>query len=129
MCWRISLLAGYRLLLHLLRKYPGPFFAKLTQIHAGFYAIRRRLHLDIFQYHAQYGRALPCPFRLPAVAHSCTKVGLVLRVGPNRFVFNTIEVQRGTYPNSYSRSRNLRTKEKVDIHQNERFTKAQTYLV
>ncbi|KAI1764575.1 cytochrome P450 [Hypoxylon sp. FL1150] len=68
----ISLLAGYRLLLHPLRKYPGPFLAKLTQ------------------YHAQYGP--------------------IVRVGPNRLIFNTVEAQR-------------------DIYQNERFKKAQTYLV
>ncbi|KAI1170037.1 cytochrome P450 [Nemania sp. FL0916] len=81
---------NHRLLLHPLRKYPGPLLAKLTQAYAGFYAARKRLHIEVYQYHKRYGP--------------------VVRVGPNRLSFNTATALR-------------------DIYQNERITKATTYLV
>ena len=34
-------LGGYRLELHPLHQYPGPFLAKITQPYAGFYAVRK----------------------------------------------------------------------------------------
>ncbi|KAI1128601.1 cytochrome P450 [Nemania abortiva] len=83
-------LASYRLLLHPLSKYPGPSLAKLTQAYAGFYAIKKRLHIEVYQFHKRYGP--------------------VVRVGPDRLSFNTVTALR-------------------DIYQNERITKASTYLV
>ncbi|KAI0487709.1 cytochrome P450 [Xylaria cf. heliscus] len=83
-------LGSYRLVLHPLRQYPGPFLAKITQAYAGFYAVQKRLHLEVYQYHEQYGS--------------------VVRVGPNRLVFNTATALK-------------------DIYQNDRITKASTYLV
>ncbi|KAI1866588.1 hypothetical protein JX265_007889 [Neoarthrinium moseri] len=50
-------LFGYRLLLHPLRKYPGPFFAKLSDVYGGYFAAARRLHLRTYQDHLQYGAA------------------------------------------------------------------------
>ncbi|KAH9890254.1 cytochrome P450 [Xylariomycetidae sp. FL2044] len=75
----IILLLSYRLLIHPLHRYPGPFLAKLTQLHAGYYAIRRRLHLEIYDYHLKYGP--------------------VVRVGPNRLVFSTITALHDIFEN------------------------------
>ncbi|CAJ2504137.1 Uu.00g115310.m01.CDS01 [Anthostomella pinea] len=82
-------LLGYRLLLHPLRDYPGPFLAKLTGLHAGFYAVRRRLHLEIYRNHVQYGP--------------------VVRVGPDRLVFNSVTALH-------------------DIYQSERITESRGYV-
>ncbi|TRX91633.1 hypothetical protein FHL15_007415 [Xylaria flabelliformis] len=84
------MLASYRLLLHPLSKYPGPLLAKLTQAYAGFYAVQKRLHIEVYQFHKRYGP--------------------VVRVGPDRLSFNTVTALK-------------------DIYQNERVTKASTYLV
>jgi hypothetical protein len=70
--------AGYRVLLHPLRNYPGPFLAKITDGYAGSYAISKRLHLATFQDHHQYGP--------------------VMRHGPNRLVFNSAKALQGTIP-------------------------------
>ncbi|KAI0016812.1 cytochrome P450 [Xylariomycetidae sp. FL0641] len=47
--------AAYRLLLHPLRDYPGPFMAKLTEGYGGYYAATQRYHLVIKQLHDKYG--------------------------------------------------------------------------
>ncbi|KAI0388594.1 cytochrome P450 [Xylariaceae sp. FL0594] len=49
-------LASYRLLLNPLRNYPGPFWAKITQVYTGYYSVRKRLHIEMYQYHAKYDR-------------------------------------------------------------------------
>jgi hypothetical protein len=46
---------AYRIFLHPLSKYPGPFIAKLTEGYAGFYAGLQRLHLVTQQNHQKYG--------------------------------------------------------------------------
>ncbi|KAK8059084.1 cytochrome P450, partial [Apiospora saccharicola] len=46
--------ASYRLLLHPLRRYPGPFLAKLTDAYAGLFAAQQRLHLVVLGLHDKY---------------------------------------------------------------------------
>ncbi|KAI1128973.1 cytochrome P450 [Nemania abortiva] len=81
---------AYRLLLHPLSKYPGPFVAKLTEGYAGFYAGLQRLHLVTQQNHQKYGN--------------------VVRIGPNRLVFNSVQALH-------------------DIYNNDRVVKSHVYLV
>ena len=50
-------LFSYRLLLHPLSKYPGPFLARLSDIYGGYYALRRSLHLRTFEDLKEYGKA------------------------------------------------------------------------
>ncbi|KAI1100847.1 cytochrome P450 [Jackrogersella minutella] len=85
----VIFLITYRLLLHPLSQYPGPLLAKLTQGYSGFIAVQKRLHLEIYQYHQRYGP--------------------VVRIGPNRLVFNTVTALR-------------------DIYQNDRITRARCYV-
>ncbi|KAI0193892.1 cytochrome P450 [Astrocystis sublimbata] len=59
-----------RILLHPLRRYPGPTAAKLTNGYGAFYALKRSLHLQTLEDHKQYGP--------------------VMRHGPNKLVFNTM---------------------------------------
>ncbi|KAI1662176.1 cytochrome P450 [Daldinia decipiens] len=79
----------YRIFFHPLRKYPGPFLAKLSGIYTGFYALLRRLHLTTYLDQKKYG-------------------GPVLRHGPNKLVFNSVEALQ-------------------DIYNNERVTKSHVY--
>ncbi|KAI1101332.1 cytochrome P450 [Jackrogersella minutella] len=80
---------SYQVLLHPLRSYPGPLLAKFTNGYTGFFAIKRILHIEIWRNHQKYGS--------------------VVRIGPDRLVFNTATALR-------------------DIYQNERVTKAPIYL-
>lgn len=52
---KVSLLLAYRLTLHPLRNYPGPFLAKILDAYGGYYAARRRVHLTTYQNHVRYG--------------------------------------------------------------------------
>ncbi|KAI0467676.1 cytochrome P450 [Xylaria cf. heliscus] len=81
---------AYRILLHPLSKYPGPLVAKLTEGYAGFYAGLQRLHLVTQQSHQKYGN--------------------VVRIAPNRLVFNSAQALH-------------------DIYNNDRVVKSQVYLV
>ncbi|KAI1139269.1 cytochrome P450 [Hypoxylon sp. FL0543] len=83
------LFLSYQLLLHPLRNYPGPLVAKLTNGYTGYFAIKRDLHIEIWRNHQKYGP--------------------VVRIGPDRLVFNSATALR-------------------DIYQNERVTKPPTYL-
>ncbi|KAK0634894.1 cytochrome P450 [Bombardia bombarda] len=80
---------SYRLLLHPLSSYPGPLVAKLTGGYAGLYAIQKRLHIIIWRDHERYGP--------------------VVRIGPDRLVFNTATALK-------------------DIYQNDRIVKSRHYL-
>ncbi|KAI1762951.1 cytochrome P450 [Hypoxylon sp. FL1150] len=76
---QISALISYRVLLHPLSKYPGPFLAKITEAYAGYYAISMNLHLRTHQDHLSYGP--------------------VLRHGPNRLIFNSPKALQDIYLN------------------------------
>lgn len=45
----------YRLTLHPLAKYPGPFLAKITDIHLAYHAWKGDRHLQFYQSHEKYG--------------------------------------------------------------------------
>ncbi|KAI1397272.1 cytochrome P450 [Hypoxylon fuscum] len=80
--------ASYAILLHHLRQYPGPLLAKLTELFAGSHAFKKDLHLEILRCHERYGP--------------------VVRLAPNRLVFNSITALQ-------------------DIYQSDRVSKAYTY--
>ncbi|KAI1413993.1 cytochrome P450 [Hypoxylon sp. FL1857] len=84
------LLVAYRLLFHPLSKYPGPLTAKVSGLYGAFYAFRTTLHLRTWQDHVKYG---------PIVRH-----------GPNKLVFNSVQALR-------------------NIYQNDRITKSRSYLI
>ncbi|KAI1079120.1 cytochrome P450 [Whalleya microplaca] len=85
-----ALALSYQLLLHPLRNYPGPLIARFTNGYTGYFAIKRNLHLQIWRLHQIYGP--------------------VVRLGPDRLVFESATALR-------------------DIYQNERVTKPSIYLV
>ncbi|ROW13543.1 hypothetical protein VPNG_04492 [Cytospora leucostoma] len=68
-----------RLVSHPLRRIPGPFLAKLTNGYGGFYALKRRLHLETYENHQIYGS--------------------VVRQAPDRLVFNTVTALQDIYLN------------------------------
>ncbi|KAK2611998.1 hypothetical protein QQS21_001963 [Conoideocrella luteorostrata] len=70
---------SYNLLLHPLRKYPGPFLAKITDGYNAFAAVRKRNHLVAYQNFQRYG---------PVVRHA-----------PNRLLFNTVTAVHDIYLN------------------------------
>ena len=45
----------YRITMHPLARYPGPFFAKVTDIYAAYHGFRGDIHIDILKCHAEYG--------------------------------------------------------------------------
>lgn len=49
-------LLGHKILLHPLRNYPGPLVAKFTDGYAGYFAIKKRLHLVTYRDHLKYGK-------------------------------------------------------------------------
>ncbi|KAK2757100.1 hypothetical protein FQN54_005069 [Arachnomyces sp. PD_36] len=73
------LVFSYRLLLHPLRKYPGPFLAKLSDAYGGYHALKGNLHLVGME--------------------NIKKYGPVYRQGPNRLVFSTVEALHDIYDN------------------------------
>ncbi|KAI0099090.1 cytochrome P450 [Nemania sp. FL0031] len=73
------LLLSFHLLLHPLRRYPGPLTAKFTNGYGAFYAWKRSLHLQTLEDHKRYG---------PVVRH-----------GPNKLVFNTTTALKQIYQN------------------------------
>ncbi|KAI1074067.1 cytochrome P450 [Whalleya microplaca] len=73
------LLCIYRTLLHPLQKYPGPFLAKMSDIHNGYFAMRKCLHLVSKDDHLKYG---------PVIRH-----------GPNKLLFNTVKALHDIYDN------------------------------
>ncbi|OTA96585.1 hypothetical protein M434DRAFT_67275 [Hypoxylon sp. CO27-5] len=73
------MLSGYRISLHPLRKYPGPFLAKLSDCYGGFYASLGCLPRITWQDHLKYGP--------------------VMRHGPDRLVFNSVAALKDIYQN------------------------------
>ncbi|KAI0882848.1 cytochrome P450 [Annulohypoxylon maeteangense] len=71
---------SYRLTLHPLRDYPGPFVARFSDGYGGYHAIKKRLHLATYYDHLKYGS--------------------VVRQAPNRLVFNTATALRDIYLNT-----------------------------
>ncbi|KAI4868247.1 cytochrome P450 [Hypoxylon rubiginosum] len=57
--------------------YPGPLFAKLTELYAGSHAFKKDLHLEILRCHEKYGP--------------------IVRLAPNRLVFNSVTALQDIY--------------------------------
>jgi hypothetical protein len=51
----ISSVIVYRLTLHPLANYPGPFLAKITDIYLAYHAYKGDRHLEFFRCHEKYG--------------------------------------------------------------------------
>ena len=65
----VSFLIIYRLYLHPLAKYPGPFLAKITSLYSAYHGYRRDIHIDVQACHEKYGD--------------------FVRYGPNKLLVNT----------------------------------------
>ncbi|KAH9890220.1 cytochrome P450 [Xylariomycetidae sp. FL2044] len=80
---------GYRLLLHPLKNYPGPPLAKISDTYSTYHSVRKSLHLATRQAHLKYGP--------------------VVRIGPDKLVFNSIEALHDIYDNDrVDKARNYR---------------------
>ncbi|ORX94597.1 cytochrome P450 monooxygenase-like protein [Clohesyomyces aquaticus] len=73
------LVYSYRLLLHPLHRYPGPFLAKITDWYSAYHAIRMNLHFTTYADHAKYGP--------------------VIRQGPNKLVFSSVQAAHDVLQN------------------------------
>ncbi|KAH8897433.1 cytochrome P450 [Thozetella sp. PMI_491] len=74
-----ALAVTYRLTFHPLRSYPGPLAAKFTSAYGAWFVWRQNFHLKSVQLHEKYGP--------------------VVRVAPNRLVFNSTAALRDIYGN------------------------------
>lgn len=88
----------YRIHLHPLAGYPGPFFARLTEWDIVHETSTGDRHLNQLKRHQKYGK---CSF---AVLLSCAveaeeRRGPVVRIGPNTLSFNTIGAVKEIYTN------------------------------
>ncbi|KAI0848455.1 cytochrome P450 [Daldinia vernicosa] len=92
-CYTLALcfviFVSYRLTLHPLSAYPGPISAKLSDLYNLYHAVLMSEHIATWRNHQSYG---------PVIRH-----------GPNKLVFNTIEALQ-------------------DIYHNEKASKASLYL-
>ncbi|KAI0515079.1 benzoate 4-monooxygenase cytochrome P450 [Xylaria bambusicola] len=68
---------SYRLLLHLLKSYPGPLLSNLTDFYGGIYSFQRTLHFKTWKDHKQYGP--------------------IVRQGPNKLIFNSVAAVHDIY--------------------------------
>ncbi|KAI0886384.1 cytochrome P450 [Annulohypoxylon maeteangense] len=83
------LIVIYRLAIHPLRRYPGPILGGISDAYGGYLAFTRSDHLAIYQLHQRYGP--------------------VLRLAPDKLLFNSLHAFK-------------------DIYQNPRITKSYLYL-
>ena len=51
----VLLVIAYRLTLHPLAKYPGPFLAKITDVYLAYHAWKGDRHLEFYRCHEKYG--------------------------------------------------------------------------
>lgn len=90
---QLLLLSAYRSFLHPLRRFPGPWLAKITDGYGGYNAILMSFHLAVKRDHENYGRQGCVSKRFGDIDNE--HVGSVYRQGPNRLVFNTATALQG----------------------------------
>ncbi|KAI0532291.1 cytochrome P450 [Xylaria digitata] len=73
----VSFVVTYRIFLHPLRNYPGPLLAKVSDIYAGYFAVKMSLHLTTYSDLKHYGT--------------------VIRHGPNKLIFNSAAASQDIY--------------------------------
>jgi cytochrome P450 len=73
----IACLCCYRLYFHPLAKYPGPFWAKLTDGYSVYHALKGDRHIDFYKLHQRYGD--------------------FVRYGPSRLSINNVEGLKDIY--------------------------------
>ncbi|CAJ2502294.1 Uu.00g096880.m01.CDS01 [Anthostomella pinea] len=113
----------YRILLHPLRKHPGPILAKLSDAYAGYFVLLQRLHLATRENHLKYGVYMSSPLH-GNEAHLSSQAPIV-RHGPERLVFNSVPALQGeSIPKitTHGRFANLE-----DIYLNDRVGKSFVY--
>ncbi|KAH9906954.1 cytochrome P450 [Xylariomycetidae sp. FL2044] len=76
--WGLAIFV-YRLILHPLHKFPGPLLAKTFDIYGAIIALTQKSHLIVMEVHKTYGS--------------------VLRTGPDKLTFNSIEAVTDIYHN------------------------------
>ncbi|KAK7967307.1 cytochrome P450 4A5 [Apiospora aurea] len=117
----IILAIAYRVTLHPLAKYPGPFLAKLTDGYAGLQALARRTHTNIWLNHAKYGQCLQ-------KGDSCTRDKMLKRAQKRFRFFSTLlllfkVISVIPFDNFYHVP-----DPPADIYQNPRVTKSHLYV-
>lgn len=75
----------YRLTLHPLAKYPGPFLAKITDIHLAYHAWKGDRHLEFWRCHEKYGESNDSKLKTAGLQLP----GPYVRMGPNTLSSNT----------------------------------------
>ncbi|KAF1959200.1 cytochrome P450 [Byssothecium circinans] len=73
----LSLVVTYRLMLHPLSKFPGPFFGKITDWYSIYHCIQGDRHLNFHRLHLKHGP--------------------VVRYGPNRISINSVSALQAIY--------------------------------
>ncbi|KAI1772795.1 cytochrome P450 [Hypoxylon cercidicola] len=86
---------SYHLLLHPLRRYPGPVVARVLDLYSGVYALRRSLHLQTYKNHLKYGP--------------------VLRQSPNRLIFNSVKAFQDIYQSEKTTKSHLYSAAQPDL--------------
>lgn len=89
---------GYRLLLHPLKNYPGPQLAKISDTYSTYHSAKKSLHLATRQAHIEYSELLDTQALLLERLTTRLTKGPVIRLGPNKLVFNTVEALHGMWP-------------------------------
>ncbi|KAH9986935.1 cytochrome P450 [Xylariaceae sp. FL0662B] len=96
--WVLCILT-YRIGLHPLRNYPGPFLAKVTYGYSCLYALRGRHHINTYKNFQKYGTSIPeCNFNTV----SNRQIGRVYREAPNRLLFNSLTSIQDIYYNPHT---------------------------
>ena len=76
----------YRITLHPLAKYPGPFLGKITDWYTEYHAWKGDRHLDFYQLHQKHGIVNSS---IENITNTKQRIGKIVRYGPNRLSINS----------------------------------------